>query len=54
MRSSEQEKVDALFRASMLSKYNSDPGPNWRDPDGWYYGFYILFGLFAIRAFLSS
>lgn len=54
MKDRQDEIVDAIFRAKMLEKYNSDPGPNWSRSDFTFYIFYVVLGLFAFKAFLSS
>ena len=54
MKSREDEIVDAIFRARMLQEHNVDPGTNWREPGVIFYAFYVVLGLFALKAFFAS
>jgi len=52
MSKNSDEMTDALFRAEMIRKYNSDPGPNsTQDPGSMFW--LIIIGGFIILSLMS-
>jgi len=54
MKTSEDKMVNALFRADMISRNNSDPGSNWEGSSLFKDIIFFLIGLCLLRAFLFS